>query len=213
MDKLRVSVASGNLKYVNQPLLLGHYRSSGLTGSEALVDALLKGELSQELVGSHLLRRQRLDATREQALPGGRDARVLIIGATKCPSGTPDLAAARLEAAESQQRFAAQRGAYVLDPTLVDCDAHVIPNALHDKPCRVVHVAGHGELRANGAAYCSRTVRCSPPGAFVLEAYRSMGNASPEDPAAASAIIAWLEARCEKVGRDGGADPSPSWAS
>jgi len=46
---LRLSVVNGNLKFVRPPLMLGHYVSLKLTGTEAVVDRLLAGAMSQSL--------------------------------------------------------------------------------------------------------------------------------------------------------------------
>ena len=46
---LRVSVFSGDLKFVRQPLLVGHYRSLKLTGTEAVVDALVDKSMNRSL--------------------------------------------------------------------------------------------------------------------------------------------------------------------
>jgi tetratricopeptide (TPR) repeat protein len=42
---LRVSVLNGDLAFVRQPLMIGHYRSLQLTGSEAMVDRLVGGAM------------------------------------------------------------------------------------------------------------------------------------------------------------------------
>jgi tetratricopeptide (TPR) repeat protein len=47
--RLRISVVNGNLKFVREPLLLGHYQSLKLTGSEADMDRLLGGAMSASL--------------------------------------------------------------------------------------------------------------------------------------------------------------------
>ncbi len=46
---LRVSVLNGDLKFINQPLLVGHYRSLALTGSEGVVDGLVANAMSKSL--------------------------------------------------------------------------------------------------------------------------------------------------------------------
>ncbi|HVG44026.1 MAG TPA: CHAT domain-containing protein [Longimicrobium sp.] len=58
---LRVSVVNGNLTFVAQPLLLGHYRAMALTGTERVMDDLVGGAMSvalglgqyPELPGTH----------------------------------------------------------------------------------------------------------------------------------------------------------------
>ena len=44
---LPVTVINGNLKFVRQPLLLGHYRSMALTGTEWVMDKLIGGTMNQ----------------------------------------------------------------------------------------------------------------------------------------------------------------------
>ena len=46
---LHVSVLNVDLKFVHQPLLVGHYRSIGLTGTEAVVDRLVAASMSKSL--------------------------------------------------------------------------------------------------------------------------------------------------------------------
>lgn len=46
---LAITVLNGNLMFVRQPLLIGHYRSTQLTGSEGAVDNLLGGSLAASL--------------------------------------------------------------------------------------------------------------------------------------------------------------------
>lgn len=46
---LRVGVLNGNLKFIRQPLMLGHYRSLELTGTEAVVDDLIGGMLARSM--------------------------------------------------------------------------------------------------------------------------------------------------------------------
>jgi CHAT domain-containing protein len=46
---LHVSVLNVDLKFVHQPLLVGHYRSMGLTGTEDVVDRLVSGAMSRSL--------------------------------------------------------------------------------------------------------------------------------------------------------------------
>ncbi|MDM0084564.1 CHAT domain-containing protein [Variovorax sp. J31P179] len=46
---LQVSVYNGDLKFVREALLLGHYRSIKLTGTEAVVDGLVNKSMSQSL--------------------------------------------------------------------------------------------------------------------------------------------------------------------
>jgi hypothetical protein len=46
---LAIKVRNGNLKFVHQALLIGHYTSSTLTGTEAVVDRLIGGTLADAL--------------------------------------------------------------------------------------------------------------------------------------------------------------------
>jgi CHAT domain-containing protein/pimeloyl-ACP methyl ester carboxylesterase len=46
---LRVAVLNGDLKFVRQPLLVGHYRSLLLTGTERVVDRLVDSAMSRSL--------------------------------------------------------------------------------------------------------------------------------------------------------------------
>jgi len=46
---LRVTVVNANLKFVRYPMLVGHYRSIALTGSEYAMDVLLGGAMSTSL--------------------------------------------------------------------------------------------------------------------------------------------------------------------
>jgi CHAT domain-containing protein len=46
---LHVSVLNGDLKFVHQPLVVGHYRSLALTGTEGVVDRLVSKAMSRSL--------------------------------------------------------------------------------------------------------------------------------------------------------------------
>jgi tetratricopeptide (TPR) repeat protein len=48
-SRLRVRVVNGNLKFVRQPLIVGHYQSLKLTGTEDVIDRLLDRALSESL--------------------------------------------------------------------------------------------------------------------------------------------------------------------
>ena len=48
-DALNITVINGDLKFVRHPLMLGHYNSSHLTGTEAVVDRLIGGTMSESL--------------------------------------------------------------------------------------------------------------------------------------------------------------------
>lgn len=47
--RLRLKVVHGNLKFVSQPLMLGHYRGLKLSGTEAVIDRLLNGTMSESV--------------------------------------------------------------------------------------------------------------------------------------------------------------------
>jgi hypothetical protein len=47
---LEVRVVNGNLKFVQQPVLVGHYTSHALTGSEKVLDRLIGGNMSKAIV-------------------------------------------------------------------------------------------------------------------------------------------------------------------
>lgn len=46
---LRVTVVNGSLKFIAQPLMIGHYRSNALTGTERVMDELIGGTMSESL--------------------------------------------------------------------------------------------------------------------------------------------------------------------
>lgn len=46
---LNITVINGDLKFVRYPLMLGHYNTSHLTGTEAVVDRLIGGTMSESL--------------------------------------------------------------------------------------------------------------------------------------------------------------------
>jgi len=46
---LRVTVVNGDLKFVRDPLMLGHYRSMRLTGTEAVMDRLIGRSMSEKV--------------------------------------------------------------------------------------------------------------------------------------------------------------------
>jgi len=47
--RLPVQVINGNLKFVNAPLMLGHYQSASLTGAEYVVNLLIGGLMADSL--------------------------------------------------------------------------------------------------------------------------------------------------------------------
>jgi hypothetical protein len=46
---LRLAVRSGDVRFVHQPIVIGHYRSEHFSGSEAVLDQVLDGELARAL--------------------------------------------------------------------------------------------------------------------------------------------------------------------
>jgi tetratricopeptide (TPR) repeat protein len=84
---LRVTVLNGNLGFVRQPLLVGHYRSMVLTGTERVIDRLVGGAMNASLVaglypdpiGSHQVF---LNGGRDPGNPwrAPRPASVIVIG-------------------------------------------------------------------------------------------------------------------------------------
>ncbi|MDL2338411.1 MAG: CHAT domain-containing protein, partial [Pseudomonadota bacterium] len=48
-DALNITIVNGDLKFVRHPLMLGHYTSSTVTGTEAVVDRLIGGTMSESL--------------------------------------------------------------------------------------------------------------------------------------------------------------------
>jgi CHAT domain-containing protein len=86
---LQVSVVNGNLSFVSQPLLLGHYQSMALTGTEGVVDghlggamwAALQAGLYPDVPGTqHIFFNTRLDAGNPWQLPKPKAAIVVGLG-------------------------------------------------------------------------------------------------------------------------------------
>jgi len=84
---LRVSVRNANLKFVAEPLMVGHYRALALTGAEAVIDRLVAGAMSASLAtglypdatGTHeIFNNQRPDP--EDALVMARPDSVIVVG-------------------------------------------------------------------------------------------------------------------------------------
>jgi tetratricopeptide (TPR) repeat protein len=85
--RLPLCVVNGNLKFIDQPLLLGHYMSGSLSGAEAVVNMLIGGAMGESLgaglypagVGSQqVFANQRVLADEPLARP--RPAAVVVIG-------------------------------------------------------------------------------------------------------------------------------------
>ena len=84
---LRVSVQNGDLRFINQPLLVGHYRSMVLTGTEWIVDELVDHAMSRSLAAGlypdatgmhHIFANQRPDPN--NALAMARPHAVVVAG-------------------------------------------------------------------------------------------------------------------------------------
>lgn len=84
---LTVSLVNGDLAFISEPLLVGHYISLGLTGSEAAADRLLAGKLLRSLRArdypeepgsTKIFRNTRLPADNPWQLP--RPAAVIVVG-------------------------------------------------------------------------------------------------------------------------------------
>ncbi len=84
---LRVSVQNGDLRFINQPLLVGHYRSMVLTGTEWIVDELVGNAMSRSLGAGlypdatgmhHIFANQRPDPN--NALAMARPHAVIVAG-------------------------------------------------------------------------------------------------------------------------------------
>ena len=84
---LRVSVQNGDLRFINQPLLVGHYRSMVLTGTEWIVDELVGNAMSRSLGAGlypeatgmhHIFANQRPDP--HNVLAMARPHAVIVVG-------------------------------------------------------------------------------------------------------------------------------------
>jgi hypothetical protein len=116
---LRVRVHNGNLKFVNEPLLVGHYASARLSGSEDVVDRLIGGAMRESLRAGlyptqlgmqQIFTNLRVDPDQPLAMP--RPAAVVVLGlGEEGRLRTNDLIqAARQGALAFAQRIAEQRG-------------------------------------------------------------------------------------------------------
>ncbi|MBN8511272.1 MAG: CHAT domain-containing protein, partial [Burkholderiales bacterium] len=101
------------------------------------------GEQVPWAVRTRLLRKLRTQEFRSQPVGAGREDAVLVIGEPQCDKNKfAELPAAREEAMEVAKVLGTQ--------ALIGPDALQVVNALLAKPLRIVHIAGHGELRADG---------------------------------------------------------------
>jgi tetratricopeptide (TPR) repeat protein len=91
-DRLRVKVYHGDLRFVREALLVGHYQSLSLTGSEAVVDTLVGGRMNKavragiypERVGSYQIfengRNTNLGRQRQRYIPRPKAAIIVGLG-------------------------------------------------------------------------------------------------------------------------------------
>ncbi len=86
-EGLRIVVINGDLTFETEPLLIGHYRSTRLTGSELAMDTLIGGTMAQSLAvgmypqapGAHqIFINRRCDLVRRGTLP--RPKAVIVVG-------------------------------------------------------------------------------------------------------------------------------------
>jgi hypothetical protein len=114
---LRVTVLNGDLTYLQQPLIIGHYRSMRLTGTEAVVDRLLGHTMRQSLrvgtypdeVGSNRVFTNLRPARTET--PRGPDAIIVVGLGEEAKLRGPDLVrAVRQGVLAWAQRLSEQRG-------------------------------------------------------------------------------------------------------
>jgi CHAT domain-containing protein len=109
-------------------------------------------------IRAKLLRKLRTETFREQVTDATTDAGVLIVGEPACnPARYARLPNARAEAEAVSKQFAAAlttagsvRTLISASAAQVGADATTIMNALFERPWRIVHIAGHGELPLNG---------------------------------------------------------------
>ncbi|ACB35450.1 conserved hypothetical protein [Leptothrix cholodnii SP-6] len=92
-----------------------------------------------------LLRKLRLERFRSRPVDAQDDDLTLVIGAPACD---PDLYPALPGAEAEAEAVAAVFGA---EP-LIGSPATQLINVLHQRPWRIVHIAGHGEIRADGSS-------------------------------------------------------------
>jgi CHAT domain-containing protein len=105
-----------------------------------------------------LLRKLRIQGSRDHVTDADADANALVIGEPECTKEYPRLFGARREALAVQANLTGPAG---LDPAKVEAlisadqstvgaDARTVINALFERPWRIVHIAGHGALPEKG---------------------------------------------------------------
>ncbi|MGL6111615.1 MAG: DUF7379 domain-containing protein, partial [Rubrivivax sp.] len=117
--RLLVCVHNGNLKYLNEALMVGHYSSALLTGAERVVDALLGGAMGESLraglypsaVGMHqVFANMRVDPEQPLAMPRPGAAIVVGLGEEGALRSNDLALAVRQGTLAYAQRIAEQRG-------------------------------------------------------------------------------------------------------
>jgi tetratricopeptide (TPR) repeat protein len=105
-------------------------------------------------IRTKLLRKLRTTDYRAQVTDATVDSNILVIGEPLCPKNYPRLFAAREEAVAVYECLASSdgvgksrvKGLFSDDSANVGPDARTVINALLERPWRIAHIAGHGEL-------------------------------------------------------------------
>ena len=118
------------------------------------------GDARPWAIRSKLLRKLRTNEFRAQVSDANADDSVLVIGEPKCDNPNyPPLPGARAEAIAVVNRLTLGAdgipAAKLRSLVSGEDDARSVINALFERPYRVVHVAGHGELGVNGGVVLS----------------------------------------------------------
>jgi hypothetical protein len=109
-------------------------------------------------IRTKLLRKLRTETFRKRVRDAEGDSHALVIGEPRCPPNYARLPAAYQEAIEVHQQLAA--GIFKTRARIVagkdswhdGPDARAVINALLERDWRVIHIAGHGALAADGGA-------------------------------------------------------------
>ena len=105
-------------------------------------------------IRAKLLRKFRTETFRERVSDADRSAGILVVGEPECPAGYPPLPGALQEARDVRDCLASS-GAVEADRLTglfapggggAGPNARAVVNALFERPWRIVHIAGHGEL-------------------------------------------------------------------
>jgi hypothetical protein len=105
-------------------------------------------------IRTKLLRKLRTDDYRAQVTDANLESNILVIGEPECPKNYPRLFAAREEAVAVYQFLSSSnglghsrvKGLFSEESTKVGPDAREVITALLERPWRIAHIAGHGEL-------------------------------------------------------------------